>query len=146
MAYVFDTNVAISAFRDREGRDRFNAFIRANRAQVLLHATVWLELQVGARSREEIEALQSFVAPFQDSGRVVTPSAGAWEQAGRVLAQLADEHGVDVRRSSIHHDALIAASARERDLTVVTNNLSDFNLIAPYLRRLSYTAPYPRVR
>jgi predicted nucleic acid-binding protein len=50
---------------------------------------------------------------------------------------------VDVRRSSIHHDAIIAASARERDFTIVTNNLTDFELIAPYLGKLTFAHPYP---
>jgi len=50
---------------------------------------------------------------------------------------------VDVRRSSVHHDAIIAASTRERDFTMVTNNLADFQLIAPYLSKLTFVAPYP---
>jgi predicted nucleic acid-binding protein len=60
-----------------------------------------------------------------------------------VLARLAADHGVDVRRSSIHHDALIAASAREAGFTVVTKNLSDFEIIARYLSKLSFAPPYP---
>jgi hypothetical protein len=40
---------------------------------------------------------------------------------------------VDVRRSSIHHNAIIAASTREHDFTIVTNNGADFELISPYL-------------
>jgi predicted nucleic acid-binding protein len=101
---VFDTNVATQAARSREQKDRFNSFIRARRGQVWLHATVWLELQVGARSEDE---------------------------------------GVDVRRSSIHHDAIIAASTREHDFTIVTNNRADFELISPYLSKLSFAPPYP---
>jgi predicted nucleic acid-binding protein len=143
MLFVFDTNVAIQAARNRDEKGRFNSFIRARRAQVWLHATVWLELQVGARRDDERDALDSFVEPFVDTQRVLVPSQDAWRQAGRVLARLADEHGVDVRRSSIHHDAIIAASARERDFTIVTNNLTDFELIAPYLGKLTFAHPYP---
>lgn len=143
MPFVFDTNVAIHAARDRDEQARFNSFVRARRGQVWLHATVWLELQVGARRQEERDALARFVEPFVDTRRVLVPSQDAWHHAGRVLAQLADEHGVDVRRSSIHHDAIIAASSREHEFTVVTNNLADFRLIAPYLRKLTVVAPYP---
>jgi predicted nucleic acid-binding protein len=50
---------------------------------------------------------------------------------------------VDVRRSSIHQDVIIAASTRERGFTIVTNNLADFQLIAPYLSHLTFGAPYP---
>ena len=143
MPFVFDTNVAIQAVRSRAEKDRFNAFIRARRGQVWLHATVWLELQVGARSKDERQALDTFVGPFVEVQRVLTPSGDAWRQAGRVLASLAEEHGVDVRRSSIHHDAIIAASTRERDFTIVTNNRADFELMSPYLSKLLFAAPYP---
>jgi len=143
MPFVFDTNVAIKAARDRGERGRFNSFIRAKRGQVWLHATVWLELQLGARQENERAALDSFVEPFVDTDRVLVPSQDAWRQAGRVLARLADNHGVDVRRSSVHHDAIIAASTRERDFTMVTSNLADFQLIAPYLSKLTFVAPYP---
>lgn len=143
MPFVFDTNVAIDAARDRDERARFNSFVRARRGQVWLHATVWLELQVGARRQDERGALATFVEPFVDTRRVLVPSQDAWHHAGRVLAQLADEHGIDVRRSSIHHDAMIAASSREREFTVVTNNLADFQLIAPYLSKLAVVAPFP---
>jgi predicted nucleic acid-binding protein len=143
MPFVFDTNVAIQAARSREENGRFNAFIRARRGQVWLHATVWLELQVGARSEDERQALDTFVEPFVDTQRVLTPSSDAWRHAGRVLASLAEEHGVDVRRSSIHHDAIIAASTREHDFTIVTNNRGDLELISPYLSKLSFAPPYP---
>lgn len=143
MPFVFDTNVAINAARDRDEGARFNSFVRVRRGQVWLHATVWLELQVGARQGEERAALDSFVEPFVDTKRILVPSQDAWHQAGRILARLADEHGVDVRRSSIHHDAIIAASSREREFTVVTNNLADFQLIAPFLSKLTFVAPYP---
>lgn len=143
MPFVFDTNVAIRAARDRDERGRFNSFIRAKRGQVWLHATVWLELEVGARQEDERAALDSFVEPFVDTDRVLVPSQDAWRRAGRVLARLADDHGVDVRRSSVHHDAIIAASTRERDFTIVTHNLADFQLIAPYVSKLTFVAPYP---
>lgn len=143
MPFVFDTNVAISAIRNRHERSSFNSFIRARRGQVWLHAAVWLELQAGARRDEERDALDSFVEPFVDTRRVLVPSQDAWRQAGRVLARLAEGRGVDVRRSSIHHDALIAASAREREFTIVTNNLADFELIARYVSRLAFSPPYP---
>jgi predicted nucleic acid-binding protein len=143
MPFVFDTNVAVDAARDREERARFKAFIRERRGQVWLHAAVWLELQVGARTEEERAALQSFVEPFVDTGRVLVPSQDAWHQAGRVLARLAGERGVDVRRSSVDHDAIIAASSRESGFTLVTRNLADFQSIAPYLSKLTFVAPYP---
>lgn len=143
MPFVFDTNVVIGAARDRDERWRFNAFLRGRPGQVWLHATVWLELEVGARQEEERAALDAFVKPFVAAKRILVPSQDAWRLAGRVLARLADRHGVDVRRSAIHHDALIAASSRERGFTVVTRNLADFRLLAPHLGKLTFVAPYP---
>lgn len=143
MPFVFDTNVALDAMRGRAGQDSFNAFVRRRRGQVWLHAGVWLELQAGARQSEEQVALWSFVEPFLEVKRVMVPSQSSWQHAGRVLGHLAGEQGVDVRRSSIHHDALIAASARESGFTVVTRNLSEFELMSPYLSQLKFVAPYP---
>ena len=143
MPFVFDTNVAVAAARDPGERARLVSFLRARRGRVWLHAAVWLELQVGARRHEERAALDRFVEPFVDTGRVLVPSQEAWRRAGRALARLADEHGVDVRRSSIHHDAIIAASTRERGFTLVTRNLADFELLARYLGKLAFVAPYP---
>lgn len=141
MPFVFDTNVAIAAIRGEQ--DLFNSFLRRRRGQVWLHASVWLELQAGAQQVEEREALGSFVEPFLEAERVLVPSQSSWQHAGRVLSRLGAEHGVDVRRSSIHHDAIIAASARETGFTVVTRNLSDFQLISPYLSQLVFAPPYP---
>jgi predicted nucleic acid-binding protein len=143
MPFVFDTNVAVGAARDRRERAQFDAFIRARRGQVWLHATVWLELEVGARTAEERVALEAFTEPFVDAGRVLVPTQAAWQQAGRVLAGLAVERGINVRRSSVHHDAVIAASTRESGFTLVTRNLADFRAIARYLSKLSFQAPYP---
>jgi predicted nucleic acid-binding protein len=140
--YTFDTNVAIAAIRTRAERDRFNGFIRARRGQVLLHAVVWLELQLGARRREEQEALDDFVAPFVEAGRTQVPSLDAWRHAGRVLARLA-ARGEDVSRSSIHHDAILAASVREARMTLVTRNTADLARIGRHLTSLQYVAPYP---
>jgi predicted nucleic acid-binding protein len=143
MPFIFDTNVAIQAIRSQKEKDRFIGFIRSRRGQVWLHAAVWLELQVGARRADEREALDRFVEPFVETQRVLVPSQPAWHHAGRVLARLADEHGLDVRRSSIHYDSLIAASSREREFTIVTNNVTDFQLIAPYLGNLRFVRPFP---
>lgn len=143
MPFVFDTNVAIAAMRGRAEQDLFNSFLRRRRGQVWLHASVWLELQAGARQVEEREALGSFIEPFLEADRVLVPSQSSWQQAGRVLSRLGDEHGVDVRRSSIHHDAIIAASARDTGFTLVTKNLSDFQLMSPYLSQLVFAPPYP---
>ncbi|MDQ3427560.1 MAG: type II toxin-antitoxin system VapC family toxin [Gemmatimonadota bacterium] len=142
MPYTFDTNVAIHALRDLSERDRFQGFLRGRRGQVVLHATVWLELQVGARSAREQTALDDFVRPFVERHRLLLPSGVARQQAGRVLARLARE-GSDTRRSSIHYDAIIAASAREARVTLVTWNIADFDRIVPHLGKFAYASPYP---
>jgi predicted nucleic acid-binding protein len=46
-------------------------------------------------------------------------------------------------KPSIRHDALIAASSRERSFMIITNNVADFELIAPYVSKPTFARPYP---
>jgi predicted nucleic acid-binding protein len=58
---------------------------------------------------------------YRVSKRVLVPSAGAFDEAGRALAALR-ARGVDVRRASIVNDVLIAQSARAVGATVITRD------------------------
>ena len=103
------------------------------------------ELAVGARTAEAIRNLQEGVfEPFERRGRVFAPSVGAFVESGRVLAGLAAKEGCRAldENPSLLNDALIAASCREQGITVITKD-SDFERIAPFLKGLRYTEPWP---
>ena len=56
--------------------------------------------------------------------------------AAREGRQLLDE------QPSLLNDALIAASCRERGITLITRD-GDFKRLAPFVKGFRYTAPWP---
>lgn len=76
-----------------------------------LSAVVLLELRVGATMLPARRALDRLVRPYQAGGRLISPSAEIFDQAGRTLQRLR-ESGREVRRASLVNDVVIALSAR----------------------------------
>ncbi|HEV2149329.1 MAG TPA: type II toxin-antitoxin system VapC family toxin [Longimicrobiaceae bacterium] len=130
--YVIDTSLYVYATRDEGWNGQLQAFYQAFAHFVYLHSVVAAELLAGATSPElERRTQRHFVAPFEATGRLVTPGHGAWKRAGATVARLVREKRMSpngIRRSFLN-DCLIAASARDHGLTVVTDNLRDFALI-----------------
>ena len=105
------------------------------------------ELAAGTRTREQVRELKSsIVRPFERRGRVFAPSTLALRESGRLLAELAAREGWAVihSNSSLAHDALLAASCRERGFTLVTSD-RDFDRFLPSLGRWRHVKPWPRV-
>jgi predicted nucleic acid-binding protein len=63
------------------------------------------------------------------------PTAADWWEAGRLVRKIGDAEGWDRnKRRDFQNDALIALTARRHGATVVTANVSDFDLLARELR------------
>lgn len=140
--YVVDTNLYVDALRTEQGRLGLGAFLSAYAPFVHLSAVVAQELRAGVRGRAASRLEASIFEPFERRGRVVTPSYGAWKEAGRVLAELvAPAKWHQVPRSFVN-DALLAMSCRESGVVLVTTNLADFNRIAS-VRAFDFVAPWP---
>jgi predicted nucleic acid-binding protein len=139
--WVLDTNVYVRASRDGETRRALNAFHDRHFARTDVAATVWLELQIGARSRTEQADLDALVRPFT----ILTPSARAFQQAGRVLAALHKRERLDPAtvRASFHYDVLLACTVREHRRTLITYNAGDFTRIQRHLKGFRFTDPFP---
>jgi predicted nucleic acid-binding protein len=143
--YVIDTNLYVRAWRDPVDRDNLRAFIAGAGPHMHLHSVVASELLAGAVNptiRRQTEDL--FIQPFERRNRVVTPQHGTWKRAGAVLARLikakrAGETGVT---RSFFNDCLLAVSAREEGLTIVTDNTKDFELINS-VEDIRFVAPWP---
>jgi predicted nucleic acid-binding protein len=137
--------VYIGAARNRAALDAFKGFVRAAERRTRFLAPVWLELQAGIRDDDEQEILDALVEPYVRSDRMVTPSRWAFQQAGRLLQDLASKEGAvlaDTSRS-LYADILIAVTAREIDAILVTENAKDFARIQRHLRGFRYVEPYP---
>jgi predicted nucleic acid-binding protein len=78
-----------------------------------------MKLLAGARDKNEITALDKFLAAFS----VVPLDASIGDLAYRLLRKYAKSHGLHV------FDSLIAATALERGLTLVTRNYRHFSMI-----------------
>ena len=147
MKFVLDTNVFVDAFRDEAFGEALSAFLEQALPWTFLNAVVVQELTAGARTREQLRALESSILrPFERRGRVFAPSTLAFRESGRLLAELATREGWPAIRSnpSLANDALLAASCREHGFTLVTSD-GDFDRFLPSLGRWRPVQPWPEI-
>ncbi len=145
MKFARDTNVCVDAFRDETFAEALTAFLERALPSTFLSAVVVQELAAGARTREQVRALESSIfRPFERRGRVFAPSTIAFRTSGRLLAELAMREGWPGIHSnpSLANDALLAASCRERGFTLVTSD-GDFDRFLPSLGRWRHVKPWP---
>jgi predicted nucleic acid-binding protein len=143
--YVIDTNLYIDATHVAVAADELQAFYASFLPFVHLHSVVAQEVLLGAVDPDdEREVRESLIAPFEDVGRVITPSHSTWKRASGIMLEL-------IRRKSITHqevhrsfasDCLLAASARERGFVLVTNNARDFERIRE-VEPFHFVRPWP---
>ena len=144
--YAIDSSVYIGALRDRNEAAELKSFLAASLASTFLSAVVALELRAGVRSAAHLEDYEAIVGPFARRGRVFAPSVKAYEECGRILADLANKDGVKLAETnrSFVNDILIAVSCRERGITLVAQNDADFGSIRRHLRSFQYVPPWPK--
>ncbi|MCC6537858.1 MAG: type II toxin-antitoxin system VapC family toxin [Bryobacterales bacterium] len=131
MRVLFDTNVLIEYFRNPDKRREFDA--RVARPTHFFSSVVAMELYAGCRSGRQEAELATFLKPFEKAGRVVTPDHATMLHAGRVIAHLSREGLAKAHLRQISQDVLIAVSAARAGVTVVTNNVRDFERIARWV-------------
>jgi predicted nucleic acid-binding protein len=144
--FVIDTNVYIAAARNAEANAALASFQKRFVGFVWQHTVVAQELLAGARDEAGYRGFhEDWVAPFEDSDRVITPSHEAWLQAALILVRLVERR----KRSpggfsrSLLNDCLIAASALEHGFTLITDDTADFRLIAEVEPDLRFIRPWP---
>lgn len=143
--YVLDTNLFIQAFREAAANEALQRFHHLFAPFEYLSSVVVQELRAGVRSVDDRRALERHVLdPFARRGRLVTPSARAWDLSGDVLAALVKSGGLDLGRVSkaFGNDVLLALSCREAGVVLVTDNGRDFERIAR-VARFDFTGPWP---
>lgn len=142
--YALDTNLFIAGLRQPEAKVQLQAFHSAFAPFEYLSAVVVQELRAGTKGGDDLRTLERHILePFERRGRLVTPSYGAWRQAGDVLRDLSRTEGQPLASTrSLTNDVLLALSCREAGVTLVTENLRDFRRI----RRLvvfEFVPPWP---
>jgi hypothetical protein len=100
------------------------------------------ELAAGAVDESELKKLNAARLAYQKEDRLLTPTGDDWWQAGKVLNSLlrglkSRKNGLtpklpDSEKHRIISDVLIAVTARRAGVSVITDNLKDFERIARY--------------
>jgi len=143
--YALDTNIFIDGFRNEEAQAEVFAFLNRALPFTYLSAVVMQELAAGARTADAARDVQRGVfAPFERRRRVFAPSSAAFADSGRVLVAIAAREGWQLldEKPSLLNDALIAASCRERGITLITRD-GDFKRLAPFIKGFRYATPWP---
>jgi len=145
--YILDTGLYIRATREDGWNVALEAFAWHFAPFIYLHSTVASELLAGAVNPSlERRTQEKFIAPFEGTGRVITPSHRTWKQAGQLVARLIRDKKLSPKGvpRSFPNDCLLAVSAREQGLTVITENQRDFQLINEVIS-VKYEPPWPTV-
>lgn len=144
--YVLDTNLYIAADRDAAFGEELSAFYDTCLPFTFFHAVVAQELLLGAvDKRRGAEIRRGYIRPFEARRRVITPTFTAWARSGEVAAALVRGKFISATgfTRSFLNDVLLATSCREVGVTIVTQNLEDFERIRR-VERFDFTAPWPR--
>jgi predicted nucleic acid-binding protein len=145
--FVLDTNCFVDASRTESEANAFSEFCAWAAPGLYLSAVVAAELRAGARSTHRQTLDREVFAPYIRRGRLLTPSATAWEALGTTLGALVEDEGLVLRnvRRSFVFDILIARSCREIGATLVSRNSADLSRIAKVFS-FDFAAPYPTPR
>jgi predicted nucleic acid-binding protein len=143
--YVLDTQLFIQAFRDPVANQALQEFHLARAPFEYLSAVVAQELRAGIRRPSDRRVLERHVlGVYERVGRLIIPSARAWNRSGDVLAAMMRDEGLELARvsRSFSNDILLALSCREAGCVLVTENNTDFSRIQRFLR-FDFVAPWP---
>ena len=123
---ILDTNIYIGHWEHGRHQETLE---RVRKTFIVRHSSVVLsELRRGAKTPEA----RRLVADLHRLARVPwEPGAEDWWEAGRILRKVGDAQGWDrTKLRNFQNDALIALTARRHGAEVVTENRSDFELLA----------------
>jgi hypothetical protein len=115
MPYLVDTDVLIDVARNNEAAIHFLDQLDDSWSVSIITA---LELIVGARDKKEVSEIDQLVASYSPVPLTTEIGNSAYS-----LLQFAKSHGLRV------FDSLIAATALEENLTLVSRNKKHFEII-----------------
>ena len=128
--HVIDTGVYIDLIRGGPSLLIVQELYAKETPGIYFSSVVAQELFAGAHSVSGRRRVQTLVAPFERSGRIVTPTHRDWKETGDVLARiLRASPEIKSRLPRLVNDCLIALSARSLGATVYTRNRADFALL-----------------
>lgn len=114
MSEIIDTNVFSKVFR---GDSAVKIYIET--LDAVIDATVYIECLQGSKSNQEKRKIKTYLSNFP----LLPITPRVLERAMELIDDYSNTHGL------LLADALIAATALENDLTIVTYNVDDFKFI-----------------
>jgi predicted nucleic acid-binding protein len=98
--FVLDTNCFIAASRSDREAALLETFVQTAAPGLHLSTVVAAELRAGTTSRSDLLKLEKTVLKtYYKRGRILNPSAAAWEALGKTLAWLVRNEGITLRTS-----------------------------------------------
>jgi predicted nucleic acid-binding protein len=105
-------------------------------------SVVFQELLAGASGRTDLQKWEAVAKQYEREKRLLTPNAEAWKIAGRILNNILSDASRNQpgrrrpklnneKKQSIIRDVLIAVSAKQSGVIVISDN-EDFPLIMNY--------------
>ena len=143
--YVLDTHIFINAFRDPLVNETLQRFHRGFAPFEHLSVIVAQELRAGVRHPKDRKALERNVLKvYERANRTIAPSANAWHRSGDLLADMAQQDGLEPARVSkaLANDVLLALSCRESGCVLITENHRDFSRIRRFVA-FDFIKPWP---
>ncbi|CAG0902901.1 unnamed protein product [Cyprideis torosa] len=125
--YLLDTNVVSELRKAKKGKANHNVVVWAesvNSASLFLSVVTVLELEMGVLDKERNDPEQGAVLRGWLDNQVLSAFAGRILVIDTSVARRCA--GLHVPDRSPERDALIAATALEHGMTVVTRNVDDF--------------------
>lgn len=123
MQYLLDTNICIYLIKKRP-TEVLEQFSRHSPLDVAIATITLFELEYGTQKSQYIQAAQDALARFLLPLTILDVDAQAATDAAVIRAQL-EKKGMPIGP----YDLLIAGLARSRNLTLVTNNIREFERI-----------------
>jgi predicted nucleic acid-binding protein len=145
--FVLDTNCFIAASCNDEDAAKFEAFVHMAAPGLYLSTVVAAELRAGTIRPRDVQKLERAVLkPYYRRGRIINPSAAAWDALGKTLAWLVRNEGIDLRaiRRSFIFDILLAYSCRELGAVLISGNEQDLRRIRRVFS-FEFVVPYPHI-
>ena len=123
MHYLLDTNICIYLIRKRppEVLERFRKHLPRD---VAISTITLFELQYGVEKSQYPQRSKDALAKFLLPLNIITLDRSSAREAAIIRAQL-EKKGMSIGP----YDLLIAGLARSRDMTLVTNNIKEFERV-----------------
>ena len=145
--FVLDANCFIAASRSDDEAALLEMFVQRAASRLYLSTVVAAELRAGTNRIGDLRKLEKVVLkPYYKRGRVINPSAAAWDALGKTLAWLVKNEGLILRMTprSFIFDILLAYSCRELGAVLISANERDFQRIRQVFA-FDSAPPYPHL-